>query len=156
MGGLISALEDENSNGRIDGSLTTCGIVAGGIQLNNYQLDGEYAISKLLAPTESIKLVHFTGPADGLNTGHQLDAAAQQAQATAQGRARLALAMAFLNVSTWAPGEQMPAQTTTPAQEQEQYDVEFSRADSQRWTSSSSRGRTSSKRPAATAPGPPG
>jgi hypothetical protein len=125
MGGLISALEDESSNGRIDGSLTTCGIVAGGIQLNNYQLDGEYAISKLLAPTQSIKLVHFTSPADGLNTGHQLDTAAQQAQSTPQGRARLALAMAFLNVSTWAPGEQMPAGTDYAGQEQEQYDVEF-------------------------------
>jgi hypothetical protein len=34
-----------------DGALTTCGLVAGGIQLNNYQLDGEYAINKLLAAT---------------------------------------------------------------------------------------------------------
>ena len=49
MGGLISALEDQQSNGRLDGALTTCGLVAGGIQLNNYQLDGEYAIAKLLA-----------------------------------------------------------------------------------------------------------
>ncbi|MGZ4299922.1 MAG: alpha/beta hydrolase, partial [Solirubrobacteraceae bacterium] len=49
MGGLISALEDQQSNGRLDGALTTCGLVAGGIQLNNYQLDGEYAIDKLLA-----------------------------------------------------------------------------------------------------------
>ena len=51
MGGLISALEDQQSNGRLDGALTTCGLVAGGIQLNNYQLDGEYAIAKLLAST---------------------------------------------------------------------------------------------------------
>ena len=29
MGGLISALESERGNGRIDGSLTTCGLVAG-------------------------------------------------------------------------------------------------------------------------------
>ncbi len=49
MGGLISALEDQQSNGRLDGALTTCGLVAGGIQLNNYQLDGEYALNKLLA-----------------------------------------------------------------------------------------------------------
>jgi hypothetical protein len=59
MGGLISALEDQDSNGRVDGALTTCGLVAGGIQLNNYQLDGEYAISSLLAPGQSIKLVNF-------------------------------------------------------------------------------------------------
>src|SRR6185312_9783084 len=29
MGGLISSLEDESSYGRLDGALTTCGIVAG-------------------------------------------------------------------------------------------------------------------------------
>ncbi|HTW11985.1 MAG TPA: hypothetical protein VME01_04520, partial [Solirubrobacteraceae bacterium] len=38
MGGLISALEDQNSDGRLDGALTTCGIVAGANQLNQYQL----------------------------------------------------------------------------------------------------------------------
>jgi hypothetical protein len=128
MGGLISALENERSNGRVDAALTTCGIVAGGIQLNNYQLDGEYALSKLLAPTESIKLVGFTDSADGTHTGQQLDAVAQRAQGTAQGRARLALAMAFMNVSTWAPGEQMPAPRDYVAQEQQQYDVQFSGA----------------------------
>jgi len=40
MGGLISALEDQDSNGRLDGALTTCGIVAGANNLNQYQLDG--------------------------------------------------------------------------------------------------------------------
>ena len=59
MGGLISALEDQQSNGRLDGAADHLRFVAGGIQLNNYQLDGEYAIAKLLASTQSIKLVHF-------------------------------------------------------------------------------------------------
>jgi hypothetical protein len=125
MGGLISSLEDEHSNGRINAALTTCGIVAGGIQLNNYQLDGEYTMSRLLAPDESIKLVNFTGPLDGLHTGQELDAVAQQAQTTPQGRARLALAMAFMNVATWAAGQPMPAPRDYAAQEQEQYDVQF-------------------------------
>jgi hypothetical protein len=127
MGGLISALEDEaNPYGRVDGSLTTCGLVAGAIQLNNYQLDGEYTISKLLAAGVPIKLVRFASPAEGLATGKMLDAAAQQAQTNPQGRARLALAMAFLNVSPWAPGASMPAADDYEAQEQGQYDVEFS------------------------------
>jgi hypothetical protein len=125
MGGLISSLEDEHSNGRLDAALTTCGIVAGGIQLNNYQLDGEYTMSRLLAPGQPIKLVDFAGPGDGLATGQQLDAIAQQAQNTPQGRARLALAMAFMNVSTWAAGEPMPAPGDYATQEQEQYDVQF-------------------------------
>ena len=125
MGGLISSLEAERGGGRIAAALTTCGIVAGGIQLNNYQLDGEYSMSRLLAPNEPIKLVNFTGPPDGLHTGQQFDAIAQQAQMTPQGRARLALAMAFMNVSTWAAGESMPAAADYATQEQEQYDVQF-------------------------------
>jgi hypothetical protein len=128
MGGLISALEDEsNPYGRVDGSFTTCGIVGGGIQLNNYQLDGEYTMSKLLAPGVPIKLVRFSGgPPEGLATGQQLDALAQRAQTTPQGRARLALAMAFMNVSPWAPGQPMPGAHDYDAQEQGQFDVQFS------------------------------
>jgi pimeloyl-ACP methyl ester carboxylesterase len=125
MGGLISALESERGNGRIDGALTTCGLVAGAIHLNNYQLDGEYTIAKLLAPTVPMRLVHFAGPPDGLATGKQLDVVAQQAQATPEGRARLALAMAFMNVATWAPGQPMPGPHDYAAHEQEQYTVQF-------------------------------
>jgi hypothetical protein len=125
MGGLVSALESERGNGRIDGALTTCGLVAGAIHLNNYQLDGGYAIAKLLAPSVPIRLVRFAGTADGLATGKQLDAVAQQAQATPAGRARLALAMALMNVSTWAPGEPMPTPHDFAAQEQQQYQVQF-------------------------------
>ena len=66
MGGLISSLEAEHSNGRLQAALTTCGIVAGGIQLGNYQLDGEYAMTQLVNPQhENIKLVNFLpGPAE--------------------------------------------------------------------------------------------
>jgi alpha-beta hydrolase superfamily lysophospholipase len=35
MGGLISSLEAEQSRGRMDGALSTCGIVYGGIALSN-------------------------------------------------------------------------------------------------------------------------
>jgi hypothetical protein len=125
MGGLISALEDENSNGRINGALSTCGIVAGAVNLNNYQLDGEYAMRQLLGPGDAIQLVHFASPAAGLATGKAFDAIALAAQQTAAGRARLALAMAFMNVSTWAPGQQMPGGRDYGAQEGEQYQVQF-------------------------------
>jgi hypothetical protein len=126
MGGLISALEDENAHGRINGALSTCGIVAGGIQLNNYQLDGEYAMVQLLGAGAPIKLVHFTSPADGTATGTALGALAQNAQQSAAGRARLALAMAFMNVATWAPGQTMPGRHDYDAQEAQQYAVQFS------------------------------
>jgi hypothetical protein len=126
MGGLISALEDESSDGRIDGALSTCGIVAGGIQLNNYQLDGEYAMVQLLGGGAPVTLVHFASPGDGLTTGKTLDALAQNAQQSAPGRARLALAMAFMNVAKWAPGQPMPPRHDYGAQEQQQYAVQFS------------------------------
>ena len=125
MGGLISALEDQHSNGRLDGALTTCGLVAGGIQLNNYQLDGEYAIAKLLASTQSIKLVNFSSQADGAATATELNAAAAQAQGSSAGRARLALAMSLMNVAAWAPGATMPGVYDYAEQERQQYAMEF-------------------------------
>ncbi len=130
MGGLISSLEDEHSNGQLQGALTTCGIVAGAVQLNNYQLDGEYAMSELLPHTQPIKLVGFTDPGDGLSTGYALDALADQAQATPQGRARLALAMSLMNVATWPAGQSMPAPSDFAAQEQGQYTIQFAKTGS--------------------------
>ncbi len=128
MGGLISALEDQNSDGRLDGALTTCGIVAGANQLNQYQLDGEYALGELLAPSENIQLTNFTvGPptfSDSAASAGLLLNAAAAAQATPQGRARLALAMAFLNVSPWG-GATIPNIYDFVGQEQGQYDDYF-------------------------------
>src|SRR3984957_6140300 len=128
MGGLISALEEQNSDGRVDGALTTCGLVAGANQLNQYQLDGEYAISQLLAPSENIQLTNFTvGPptfSDSAASAAELQAAATAAQASPQGRARLALAFAFLNVSPWGAATQ-PGIYDFAAQQQGQY-VDYS------------------------------
>ncbi|HET8978255.1 MAG TPA: hypothetical protein VFN87_08855 [Solirubrobacteraceae bacterium] len=129
MGGLISALEDQNSNGRLDGALTTCGIVAGANNLNQYQLDGEYAMSQLLAPGQNIQLTNFSttapgaGP-DSVASANALLALGQTAQKTAQGQARLALAMAFLNVSPWG-GSSIPNIYDFPGQEQGQYEDYF-------------------------------
>jgi hypothetical protein len=126
MGGLVSALEAEDGAGRIDGALTTCGIVAGGLNLNNYQLDGEYALAQLLLPGQPVQLVRFATTAGALATASTLAAAAAQAQQTPAGRARLALAMAFINVPPWAAGQAAPAPASDPAaQEAAQYEVEF-------------------------------
>jgi hypothetical protein len=126
MGGLISALEAQDGAGRIDGALTTCGIVAGGINLNEYQLDGEYALAQLLLPGQRVPLVGFGNTNDALTTAATLQAAAVQAQQTAAGRARLALALAFINVPPWDPSQAAPAPASDPAaQEAAQYDVEF-------------------------------
>jgi hypothetical protein len=127
MGGLISSLEAEHPQGGLQGALTTCGIVAGAVNLNNYQLDGEYAIAQLLNPTgEKIQLVGFNNnPGAGLATGKQLDLLADTAQGSPQGQARLALAMSLMNVADWPAGGTMPGATDYAAQEAGQYQVEF-------------------------------
>ena len=125
MGGLISALEDQDSNGRLDGALTTCGIVAGGLNLNNYQLDGEYAMTKLLG--QDVQLVNFASAAASQQSATELQNLGVAAQTTSpQTRARLALAMAFLNTTTWSPIAPAPAAPNDYAgQEAAQYETDF-------------------------------
>ena len=128
MGGLVSALEAQQGGGTIDGALTTCGIVAGGINLNEYQIDGEYAIAQLLG-NPATQLVGFGDQNGALGTAAALTADAAKAQATAAGQARLALAMAFLNVTPWDPSATAPAPASDPAaQEAAEYNVMFSGA----------------------------
>jgi hypothetical protein len=121
MGGLVSALEAEQGAGIIDGALSTCGLVAGAIHLNNYQLDAEYAIAKLLMPAPGPKLVDFANPGEGAASGAALTAAVQIAQTTPEGRARLSLVFALLNVVPVAPGVPEPAANDAPAIEAAQY-----------------------------------
>lgn len=127
MGGLISSLEAQQGRGVIDGALTTCGIVAGAVNLNNYQLDGEYAISQLLLPGQNVPLVNLG--ANAFATATTLQTAATAAQQTAAGQARLALAMAFINVPAWDSSQASPPPASDPAaQEAAQYTVEFTGA----------------------------
>ena len=121
MGGLVSALEAEQGAGIIDGALSTCGLVAGAVHLNNYQLDAEYAIAKLLMPAPGAKLVDFANPGEGAASGGALTAAVQAAQASPEGRARLALVFALLNVVPVAPGAPEPAPNDAAAIEATQY-----------------------------------
>ena len=114
MGGLVSAFEAQDGAGRIDGALTTCGIVAGGINLNEYQLDGEYALARLLLPGKQVQLVGFANVNDALATAATLHAAATQAQQTAAGRARLALALAYINTPPWDPAADGPCASRRP------------------------------------------
>jgi hypothetical protein len=122
MGGLVSALEAQGGQGKIDGALTTCGVVAGGVNLNEYQLDGEYAIAQLLGNPKTQLVGLDDDTAD--STASALNNAAMRAQATAAGQARLALAMAFLNIPAWDPGNYQPAPANEPgAEEEAQYNA---------------------------------
>jgi hypothetical protein len=122
MGGLVSALEAQDGAGKIDGALTTCGAVAGGVNMNQYEIDGEYAIAQLLG-NPGTRLVGLNDDT-GYTTSSELNAAAKQAQATPAGQARLALAMAFLNIPAWDPSDWQPAQASDPGgEEKAQYDA---------------------------------
>jgi hypothetical protein len=120
MGGLVSAIETQDARGRIDGTLTTCGLVGGALNLNEYQLQGEYAIDELLTPSQQIQLVNYASADQATAAATALAAVAGKAQSTAAGRARIALAAALLNEPTWYSGSAPPSPTDYAAQEQQQ------------------------------------
>ncbi|WP_405915073.1 alpha/beta hydrolase [Streptomyces sp. NBC_00728] len=122
MGGLINAQIARDGAGRVNGSLGLCGLVAGGVDLDNYQLDTEYTLATFFDPADAGELVDLAGPAEATALADRLSAAVQTAQQTPAGRARIALAAAYLNLADWAPGQQPPARDDFAGQERQQYD----------------------------------
>jgi alpha-beta hydrolase superfamily lysophospholipase len=121
MGGLVSALEAQDRQGRVDGALTTCGVVAGGIGLSQAQLYSAYAIARLLGHPGT----RLTGlDVSSLTaTPAALTADAKRAQRTTAGRARLALAMAFMSLPAWSGASPAPVPADDPSgQEAIQYE----------------------------------
>ena len=104
MGGLVTSMMAEIPNSGIDGAVSTCGLVGGGVALNNYQLDAAYAAAELLLPGRDIRLAGFTTPAESAETIAALKAALQHASTSSEGRARLALVAALLNTPTELDG----------------------------------------------------
>jgi pimeloyl-ACP methyl ester carboxylesterase len=109
MGGLINSLIDQESDGRVQGAVTFCGLVAGGVDLNNYQLNAEYAMTELLPGAAGVQIRDFASMAAGTSAGAELSAAVTSAQTTAAGRARIALSAALLNETDWTTGAAPPA-----------------------------------------------
>ncbi|WP_336711316.1 alpha/beta hydrolase family protein [Arthrobacter sp. USHLN218] len=100
MGGLVTSMMAEIPDAGIDGAVSTCGLVGGGVALNNYQLDAAYAAAELLLPGQDVRLTGFTTPEQSNATIASLKAALQQATESAEGRARIALVAALLNTPT--------------------------------------------------------
>jgi pimeloyl-ACP methyl ester carboxylesterase len=117
MGGLINSLIDQESYGRVQGAVTFCGLVAGGVDLNNYQLNAEYAMTELLPGAAGVQIRDFASMAAGTDAGAQLSAAVASAQSTAVGRARIALTAALLNETDWTTGAAPPAANDYAGQE---------------------------------------
>lgn len=121
FGGMITGQLAERGGRRLDGAVATCGLMGGGIDLHNYQLDGSYALAQLLLPGQQVKLVDFTDPAEAFATADRMVAALDQAQASPEGRARIALITALFQEPAWAPGQPKPARDDIEAQQVGRY-----------------------------------
>src|SRR6185437_16595965 len=97
LGGIITAGLVQRYPQRFDAALPMCGVVAGGIGTWNQALDSAFAFNLLLGGG-ALQVVHITNPGGNLTTAES-DLAA--AQATPQGRARLALAAALGDIPGW-------------------------------------------------------
>jgi len=93
----------------VQGAVTFCGLVAGGVDLNNYQLNAEYAMTELLPGAAGVPIRDYASMAAGSNAGAELSAAVSSAQSTAAGQARIALSAALLNETDWTTGATPPA-----------------------------------------------
>ncbi|GLI00996.1 alpha/beta fold hydrolase [Phytohabitans aurantiacus] len=121
FGGLITGQLAERGGRLLDGAVATCGLVGGGIDLHNYQLDGSHAIAQLLLTGQPVKLVRFTDPAEVGATASRMTAALDQAQASPEGRARTALITALFQEPAWVSGQQQPAPGDVEARVAGQY-----------------------------------
>lgn len=121
FGGMVTGQLAERGGRRLDGAVATCGLMGGGIDLHNYQLDGSHAIAQLLLAGEQVKLVRFSGQAEVAATSDRMIAALDQAQASPAGRARLALITALYQEPSWVAGQPKPAPGDLDAQVAGQY-----------------------------------
>lgn len=109
MGGLINSQVAEDGAGRVDAALDLCGLVAGGVDLNNYQLNAEYAITKLIPGASGVQIRDYSSPVAGAAAAATMSTAVSAAQGTSAGQARIALVGALLNETDWAENDTAPA-----------------------------------------------
>lgn len=98
LGGIITAGLIQRFPRDFDAAMPLCGVLAGGVGTWDQGLDAEVAFKTLLAPGSPLQLVNITNPTANLALSEEILAAAQ---ATPQGRARLALASALGNTPGW-------------------------------------------------------
>ena len=122
MGGLTTTGLVERYPDRFAGAVPLCASVAGGLGMLNQALDAAFALQTLLAP--DIQLVRFASQAHEQAATAHVRAVLVEAQQTVQGRARIALAAAFAQLSPWSVvGSPEPAATDWPTQQLQQYDA---------------------------------
>lgn len=119
LGGIITAGLIQRNPERFDAALPMCGVLSGGVATWNTALDSEFAFRTLLAPGTGLQLVNIANPPANLNIA---EVALAQAQATPQGRARIALVAALGDLPGWfTPLSPEPAPTDFASQEMNQF-----------------------------------
>jgi len=110
MGGMITTAIAEEDPSSISGSLAMCGLEMGGVGEWNTLLDSTWAFKTLLAPTSSVPVVNIGPVSSALADDSAMSQVATDAQATAAGRARIALAAALYDIPDYnTPGQVDPA-----------------------------------------------
>ncbi|WP_221583347.1 S9 family peptidase [Microbacterium sp. G2-8] len=122
MGGQVSAALMEARPDVFDAALPLCGSVAGAIPMLNGSLDGTFALRMLLAPDDDrLELVDVR---DEMSRQAAFREVVDEAQATPEGRARIALAASLAQVPTWTqPGTPEPGGRDWDAQQEQLYDA---------------------------------
>ena len=119
LGGMITAGLIQKYPHRFDAALPMCGVLSGGVATWNTALDAEFAFQTLLASGRGLQLVNITDPATNLAIA---EGALAAAQATPQGRARLALVAALGDIPGWfTPTSPQPSPTDYASQEANQF-----------------------------------
>ncbi|HEY6386347.1 MAG TPA: prolyl oligopeptidase family serine peptidase, partial [Candidatus Acidoferrum sp.] len=98
LGGIITAGLLQRDPERFDAALPMCGVLSGGVATWNTALDSEFAFKTLLAPGTGLQLVNIANPVANLDIA---EVALAEAQATAQGQARIALVGALSDTPGW-------------------------------------------------------
>ena len=98
LGGIITAGLVQLHPDRFAGALPLCGVLAGGVATWNAELDAAYAFKTLLAPQSSLQLVNITDPAAN---GQRATDIVNAVSTTSQGKARLALVAALIDLPGW-------------------------------------------------------
>jgi pimeloyl-ACP methyl ester carboxylesterase len=119
LGGIITAGLIQDYPNLFNAALPMCGVLSGGVATWNTALDAEFAFQKLIDPSVQVVNISAQGALANLEGA---EGAAATAQATAQGRARLALVSALADTPGWfTPLSPEPAANDYAAQEANQY-----------------------------------
>jgi pimeloyl-ACP methyl ester carboxylesterase len=119
IGGIMTAGLVQLFPDRLSGAVPMCGNLAGAVANHNRELDVAFVVKTLLDDDSALELVRITNPHANLETADRL---LHEAQETAAGRARLALAAAMGNIPGWQdPAGPQPARDDFDARQRNQF-----------------------------------